>query len=75
MIICSCEVVSDAVVRQSITEGARTIEDVATLCGAGSRCQGCWPALQELLDQAARQSDDLAPASLQNETREPGRHR
>ena len=51
MFVCSCRAVTDRTVRAAIASGARSVDDVAARCGAGSRCGGCWPALAELLDE------------------------
>lgn len=47
--MCSCRAVTDRTIRAAIADGATTIEQIALKCGAGSLCQGCWPALSELL--------------------------
>ena len=57
MYVCSCRAVTDRTVKAAIASGARTIDQVAERCGAGGRCGGCWPALTELLDDAAAQQD------------------
>ncbi|MBW3615927.1 MAG: (2Fe-2S)-binding protein [Actinobacteria bacterium] len=49
MYICHCRAVTDATIEAAITSGASTIDEVARCCGAGSRCGGCWPALQAML--------------------------
>ena len=49
MLVCSCRAVSDRTVRASIAGGAACVDDVARMCGAGSRCGGCWPELSRLL--------------------------
>jgi bacterioferritin-associated ferredoxin len=48
-IICQCHGVSDRKVRRAIHHGARTIEELGELCGAGTRCGGCHPNLMALL--------------------------
>lgn len=53
MYVCHCEVVSDHSIRGAISAGARDIEQVAALCGAGSACAGCHPTIEQLLDDAA----------------------
>jgi bacterioferritin-associated ferredoxin len=50
MFVCLCRAVTDHQVEDAIAAGARDITDVAEACGAGSRCRGCWPSLQRLLD-------------------------
>jgi bacterioferritin-associated ferredoxin len=51
--VCHCEVVSDHSIRTAISAGARDVDDVAALCGAGGNCAGCHPTIEELLDEAA----------------------
>jgi bacterioferritin-associated ferredoxin len=41
--------VTDRAIRAAIDGGARSIEDIARRCSAGSRCGGCWPKIDELL--------------------------
>jgi bacterioferritin-associated ferredoxin len=47
--VCHCRAVTDREIEGEVAAGARTIEDLAARCGAGSECGGCWPALEELL--------------------------
>jgi bacterioferritin-associated ferredoxin len=53
MFVCSCKAVTDRTVAAAIASGASSIQEVADRCGAGSRCGGCWPELQRLLDEHA----------------------
>ena len=53
MYVCHCEVVSDRSICDAITAGARDVEAVAALCGAGAACAGCHPTIEELLADAA----------------------
>ncbi len=64
MFVCSCEAITDRTVNAAIASGAATVPDVAERCGAGSRCGGCWPELQRLLDEhhAAHNSVRVAVA-------------
>jgi bacterioferritin-associated ferredoxin len=50
--VCHCEVVSDHSIRSAVTAGARDIDAVATLCGAGGACGGCHPAIEDLIADA-----------------------
>ncbi len=50
MLICHCQAVNDHAIRAAIQAGATDSRDLAAMCGAGSRCGGCVPALLELLD-------------------------
>jgi len=52
MLLCSCQAVSDRTIRAAIASGARTPQEIAAKCGAGARCGGCWPALQELVRES-----------------------
>jgi bacterioferritin-associated ferredoxin len=49
MMACLCEGVSERRVRREIEQGATSIDDLATGCGAGARCCGCHPTLDALL--------------------------
>jgi bacterioferritin-associated ferredoxin len=54
MFVCSCNAVSDRVVKATVAAGAHTVDDVSRACGAGASCGGCWPALQALIDELER---------------------
>lgn len=58
MFICACEAVTDRAIRAAIENGASTPEEIGRACGAGSRCGGCWPALDELLREHGSPSSD-----------------
>jgi bacterioferritin-associated ferredoxin len=51
--VCHCRAVTDRTIDGEVARGASTIEELATRCGAGAECGGCWPALEELLHKAA----------------------
>lgn len=53
MVICSCRAVSDRAVLAAIAEGASTVEDVSDKCAAASRCGGCWPEVERLVEALA----------------------
>jgi bacterioferritin-associated ferredoxin len=53
VLICHCRAVNDRAVVAAIAAGARAPEDLASMCGAGSRCGGCVPALRDLLESHA----------------------
>jgi len=50
VIVCSCRRVSDRAVSASVIAGAASVPEVAALCGAGSRCGGCHPELERLIE-------------------------
>ena len=62
MFICHCRAITDHEIRDEIARGARTIDDLAERCGAGSRCGGCWPGLYELLEAEVGSVDRPAVA-------------
>ena len=49
MLLCSCRGVSDRTIKATVAAGAESPDEVARLCGAGSVCGGCVPAIEELL--------------------------
>ena len=53
MFVCSCRAVTDRTVHAAIVSGATCIEEIAERCGAGSRCGGCWPELERLVEDHA----------------------
>jgi bacterioferritin-associated ferredoxin len=53
VVVCSCRRVSDRAVREAIAEGALTVPDVTARCAAASRCGGCWPELERLINEHA----------------------
>jgi bacterioferritin-associated ferredoxin len=64
MFVCSCRAITDRTVDAAIASGAESVRDVAERCGAGSRCGGCWPELERLLQEhdAQRSLDHSAVA-------------
>lgn len=64
MIVCSCRAVGDGEIRDAIDHGADTIQDVAQMCGAGSRCRGCWGSLQQILDASPPAARAEGPGAL-----------
>jgi bacterioferritin-associated ferredoxin len=58
MLICSCRAASERTVKTAIAAGARSVPEIALLCGAGSKCRGCWPALEALLRESTEHPAD-----------------
>lgn len=54
MIVCHCRKVTDRAICAAVREGAATVEHVAEMCGAGSSCGGCVPAVAELVERETR---------------------
>jgi bacterioferritin-associated ferredoxin len=63
-IICHCEAVKERAIVDSIRRGARSVCEVADVCGAASRCGGCWDSVEELVARHARPVGVAAAASL-----------
>lgn len=53
MVVCHCLAVNDRLVRKLIARGASSAEEIAATCGAGARCGGCLPLIEDLLSQDA----------------------
>ena len=53
MVVCHCWAVNDKAIVAEILSGAIDAETLAERCGAGSRCGGCRPVVEELLAQHA----------------------
>jgi bacterioferritin-associated ferredoxin len=51
VLICHCKAVNDQTIRAAVLAGANDIDTLAGMCGAGSRCGGCLPAVIDLLDR------------------------
>lgn len=62
MLVCHCNVVNDTTIRAAIAQGARDEFDVARVCGAGTDCGGCLPAVSRLLDEC--RACPLRPAAM-----------
>ncbi|RMH39697.1 MAG: (2Fe-2S)-binding protein [Deltaproteobacteria bacterium] len=59
MIVCLCKVVTDRAIERAVEAGARSVDDVARACGAGTGCGSCRPVVAEVVARAcARQCDD-----------------
>ena len=68
MYACLCQGVSDRRVRHAIARGARSIEEIGEDCGAGTRCGGCWPVLEDMLRAAGHEPRDVVAAAPRRTT-------
>jgi bacterioferritin-associated ferredoxin len=59
MYVCHCRGITDRTIKAAVAAGADTVEDVARTCGAGADCGGCWPALDELIEEIAERTPVL----------------
>lgn len=51
MLVCHCRRVSDIAIRTAVRNGARSRNDVGEQCEAGTRCGGCLPMVDRLIDE------------------------
>lgn len=48
-IVCRCRNVSYVDIRKAMIEGARTVEEIQEMTGAGTACRGCVPEIEKIL--------------------------
>lgn len=48
--ICHCKQVDYINIRKAMIQGARTIDEIKEMTGAGTACGGCLPQIQAILD-------------------------
>ncbi len=72
MYVCLCRGVSDRKIRAAIEAGARDVAEIGRQTAAGTVCQDCHPAIEELL-RAAREPDRPADLSARRGTNANGR--
>lgn len=51
MYVCLCTGVTDQEIRQTIAEGAASVEEVAYCTGAGTRCGTCVSAIAAIVEE------------------------
>ncbi len=57
-LICTCFGVSEKTIEAAIqTGGLRTISEVTKASNAGANCRSCYPLIEDILDQCAREED------------------
>lgn len=49
MYVCLCTGVTEATIRETMREGACSVEEVMLCTGAGTRCGSCTAAIEELV--------------------------
>lgn len=63
MYVCVCAAVTDTELRSCIRAGARTVDDVGDVCGAGTGCGSCHDRIDVFL-AAAHAPSELAGMPL-----------
>jgi bacterioferritin-associated ferredoxin len=49
VIVCHCRVVNHRDIEAAVDDGARSVPDVADVCGAGTDCGGCVPVIADTI--------------------------
>lgn len=66
MLVCHCQAISERKIRKAVRKGASTTAQVRRLCGAGSCCGGCIPAVREIIrDESLEHHEESAASSSQ----------
>jgi bacterioferritin-associated ferredoxin len=50
LIICHCRSATDREIRRAVRDGATSLRDVSSQCGAASGCGGCTEAVLEIIE-------------------------
>ena len=66
MIVCICWGVSEDRIRQAVSRGARTSDEVGDACLAGTACGSCRPMLSHMIESAS-----VAPPKASDRTLSP----
>jgi bacterioferritin-associated ferredoxin len=61
VLVCHCLRVFDGVIRECVRGGARSPEDVAERCGAGSQCGGCRESIETIVERESSGPDVRLP--------------
>ena len=64
MLICLCHPANERDIDACIRDGARSIDDIGDMCGAGTGCGACHEELRERLERAGIGADADRPSSL-----------
>ncbi|MCB1284428.1 MAG: (2Fe-2S)-binding protein [Microthrixaceae bacterium] len=51
MLVCSCNAVFEGAVRKAVSGGAACVDEVSTMCGAGTDCGSCIDHIEEIIDE------------------------
>ena len=52
MVVCHCLALNDAAIADVARTNKPSVDAVVAACGAGSKCGGCRPLIEEVLDKA-----------------------
>ena len=65
MYICICNAVSDSVIREAVSKGARSFRDLSFKTGCGTQCGSCVPQARAVMDESLAESGHTSEVSLQ----------
>lgn len=54
-IVCYCQNVTNGMIKEAVENGARTLEDIEEINGAGTVCGACIDNILQLIDEFAGQ--------------------
>ncbi len=63
-IICHCLGMRERAIVKAIHHGASTLDEVGAACGAATRCGGCAPMVEALLDRHTQLAPDYEYAGI-----------
>lgn len=53
-IICTCQDVDYNTIKKAIEDGAKTVDDIMEVTGAGTVCGGCISEIEEILQEVKK---------------------
>jgi bacterioferritin-associated ferredoxin len=56
MIVCICQGVSDRTIQRLVAAGARSLDELASRCGAGADCGLCCALLESMVEASRPRS-------------------
>ena len=62
--VCICWGVSEDRIRQAVSRGARTSDEVGDACMAGTACGSCRPMLSQMIESAPAAAPDASNRTL-----------
>jgi bacterioferritin-associated ferredoxin len=66
MLVCHCHGVNDRQIRRAIVQGAASVSDVRSACGAGAGCGGCVQEVAELLGASESADHESGPTPAES---------
>jgi bacterioferritin-associated ferredoxin len=64
MLVCLCHPANERDIESCIRDGARSVEDIGEMCGAGTGCGACRDDLRERLERAGNGGDADLSSSI-----------